>query len=104
MTRNSLPRKFTILASLALGMGTAIIGSASPAAAQTTYVCPPGYYFLGGYGCYPWGGYSYYAPPPPAYYYPPAPYYYATPGLSFRFDGRDRGRDRDHDRGDHGRR
>lgn len=67
-----------------LGLG----GFATPAAAQT-YVCPPGYYFLYNYGCYPFGGYTrYYVPPPPPIY--PYPVYpYAAPwGLGFQFGGR----------------
>ncbi len=85
-----------------LGLALLSLGGATPAAAQT-YVCPPGYYFLANYGCYPFGGYSYYSPPPPAYYYPPTPYYaYPQPqyGFSFQFGGRDHD---DHDRGDFGR-
>lgn len=94
----TLLRKFAISGVAALGMGIALTGNSAPAAAQT-YVCPPGYYFLGGYGCYPWGGYSYYAPPP-VYYYPPTPYYPQL-GLSFRFGDRDRDHGHDRGRGDH---
>jgi hypothetical protein len=94
---------------LALGLVLAMGGGATAANAQT-YVCQPGYYFLAGYGCYPFGGvYAAPAPPPPAYYYPAYPYavpvppgYYRQPnpygGFTFEFGGRGR----DHD--DHGHR
>jgi hypothetical protein len=73
--------------------------SAHPAAAQTIYACPPGYYYLANYGCYPFGGYRYVAPP--VYPYPVAPYPYVAPwGLSFRFGDGDR--DFHGDRGFHG--
>jgi hypothetical protein len=95
----------SLVKSIALlgGMGLALMSTALPAAAQT-YVCPPGYYFLAGYGCYPFGGYTYYAPPP-VYYAAPYPYY-APFGLSLRFGGRDRDDFRGHDRGrfEHGHR
>ena len=98
---HALLRKLAILASLVLGIGAMMTGAAAPARAQTTFVCPPGYYFLGGYGCYPWGGYTVYAPPPGYYYAPPPRYYYPpTVGFSFRFGGHDREHDRGHgDRG-----
>ena len=79
----------SLMASALLGFA-ALLGTggfATPAAAQT-YVCPPGYYFLGGYGCYPFGGYAryYVAPPPPIYPYPVYPYV-APFGFNFRFGG-----------------
>jgi hypothetical protein len=88
----------SLVKSLALlgGMGLALTGMALPAEAQT-YACPPGYYFLAGYGCYPFGGYTYYTPPP-VYYAPPYPYY-APFGLSLQFGGRDHDGFRDRDRG-----
>jgi len=64
-------------------LGLAALAAPRPASAQT-YVCPPGYYFLANYGCYPFSGYAYY-PPAPAYAYPSYPYYAAPFGLSFRF-------------------
>ncbi len=93
----TLLTKVALTASILLGLDFVCASGATPAAAQT-YVCPPGYYFLAGYGCYPLSGYSYYyaaPPPPPAYYYAPYPSYPAF-GLSFQFGGRD------HDRGDRG--
>jgi hypothetical protein len=97
---------------LALGFVLAVTGGAAATADAQTYVCPPGYYFLAGYGCYPFGGvYAAPAPPPPAYYYPAYPYavpvppgYYRQPnpygGFTFEFGGRGR----DHDDRDHGHR
>lgn len=82
----------TTIALLALAGLFAAGGLAAPAAAQT-YVCPPGYYFLGGYGCYPFNGYpsTYYVPPPPPIYSYPAYPYFAPLGFGFRFGGRDHG-------------
>lgn len=89
----SLLNKIALLGGMTLSLGLVAAGGSTPAEAQT-YACPPGYYFLANYGCYPFGGYSYYAPPP-TYYYPPNPYYAYPPqfGLSFRFGDRDRDRD-----------
>jgi len=91
----SLRKMAALISGMMLGLGLLALGGATRADAQT-YVCPPGYYFLANYGCYPMNGYVY-APPPPYYYYPP-PSYYAYPpqfGLSFRFG------DHDHDHFDH---
>ena len=90
---HAMLRKLAILASLMLGISAIMTGAAAPAQAQTTFVCPPGYYFLGGYGCYPWGGYGYPAYGPPGYYYAPPPRYFYPPtlGFSFRFGGSDHG-------------
>lgn len=86
----SLQKYTALLGVLALGASAGLLGGSTPAEAQT-YVCPPGYYFLANYGCYPFGGYSYYAPPPTYYYYPPPAYYsYPQYGLSFRFGDHDR--------------
>ena len=97
--QRSLLKSAALFGGMMLGFGLAPLGGVAPASAQV-YACPPGYYFLANYGCYPFGGYSYYAPPP-AYYYPP-PSYYAYPpqfGLSFRFGDHDRDRGGDHDHG-----
>jgi hypothetical protein len=96
----SLLKTTALFGGMILGFGLAGLGGSAPADAQT-YACPPGYYFLANYGCYPFGGYSYYAPPP-AYYYPPP--YYAQPqyGVTLQFGGRGFDRDdRDGGRGDH---
>ena len=101
--RISLLKGAALLTGATLALGFAQLGGATQAAAQAAYVCPPGYYYLANYGCYPFGGYTYYAPPPPAYYYPPQPYpygYYGPQyGLSFRFGGGDHDRGGDHDGG-----
>jgi len=77
-----------LAAAVVLGLG----GTARPATAQVSLVCPLGYYYLAGYGCYPFGGYAYY--PNYAYY----PYPYTVPyGFTFRFGDFDRDHDRDHD-------
>lgn len=65
-------RIVALIAGLVLGFGISTID-----ASAQTYACPPGYYFLAGYGCYPFGGYAN-NPPPPSYYYYPA-YPYAVP-------------------------
>jgi hypothetical protein len=95
---------------LVLPVVFAFDGGSSTADAQT-YVCPPGYYFLAGDGCYPFGGYAYPAvPAPPGYYYPAYPYAVPAPptyyqpypyggGFTFEFGGRDRDHDRSHDHG-----
>ena len=100
---NSRLRRFAWFFAVALVLGLAQLGGAAPAAAQAAYVCPPGYYYLANYGCYPFGGYNAYAAPPPAYYYPPPAYAYGYPyaygpqyGFGFRFGGHDHdGGDRD---------
>lgn len=100
-------RIVALIAGLVLGFGISTID-----ASAQTYACPPGYYFLAGYGCYPFGGYAnnppppsyYYYPaypyavpaPPPAYYYPAYPYGAPSGGVIFEFGGRDHDRGRDH--------
>ena len=83
------------------GVAALLGGGTTPAAAQT-YVCPPGYYFLANYGCYPFHGYpqTYYAPPPPPIYPYPAYPYMAPWGFSFQFGGPG-GRGRDGHSGGH---
>jgi hypothetical protein len=91
----SIFKRVALLTGIALNLGLVFLGGATRANAQVTYACPPGYYFLANYGCYPFGGYTTYAPPPAyAYYpaYPSYPYaYYPQFGFNFRFG------DRDHD-------
>jgi hypothetical protein len=100
--RRSLLKSAALFSGMMLGLGLAPFGGAAPANAQT-YVCPPGYYFLANYGCYPFGGYSYYAPPP-GYYYAPNPYYaYPQYGVTLQFGGRGFDHDHDHDGHDGGR-
>ena len=95
----SLRKMAALFSGIMLGLGLLALGGATRADAQT-YVCPPGYYFLANYGCYPMNGYVYAAPAPPPYYYYPPPSYYAYPpqfGLSFRFGDHDRDHfDHDH--------
>ena len=98
----SIFARAALLTGIALNLGLVLIGGSTKADAQVTYACPPGYYFLANYGCYPFGGYTTYAAPyapPPAYtYYPPYPYaYYPQYGVTFGFGDRDRDRDRDRD-------
>jgi hypothetical protein len=96
----SLLKSTALFCGMMLGLGLGALGGAAPADAQG-YACPPGYYFLANYGCYPFGGYSYYAPPPD-YYYAPNPYYaYPQYGVTLQFGGR--GFDHDHDGHDGGR-
>lgn len=97
-------RRFAWFSAVALTLGLAQFSGAAPAVAQAAYTCPPGYYYLLNYGCYPFGGYTAYAPPP-AYYYPPPAYAYGYPyaygpqfGFGFRFGGHDHD-DHDHDFG-----
>jgi hypothetical protein len=100
--RKSLLGKIALLGGMALSSGLVALSGSTPAKAQT-YACPPGYYFLANYGCYPFGGYSYYAPPP-GYYYAPNPYYaYPQYGVTLQFGGRGFDHDHDHDGHDGGR-
>jgi hypothetical protein len=93
--RPSLLKSAALFGGMLLSFALAQFGGSTPAEAQT-YACPPGYYFLANYGCYPFGGYSYYAPPP-GYYYPPNPYYaYPQYGVTLQFGGRGFDHD-DHD-------
>lgn len=101
MTKSkSILKRAALLTGIALNLGLVLVGGSTKADAQVTYACPPGYYFLANYGCYPYGGYTTYAPPPAYGYYAPYPYaYYPQYGVNFGFGFGDR--DRDRDRGDH---
>jgi hypothetical protein len=74
----------TICILLAIGTAVAGLAASTPARAQYPYLCPPGYYFYPGYGCYPPG---YFAGPP----------FFAYPDFGFGlFYGGERGGYRGH--------
>ena len=101
MTKSkSILKCAALVTGITINLGLVLVGGSTQANAQVTYACPPGYYFLANYGCYPFGGYTTYAPPPAYGYYPAYPYgYYPQYGVNFGFGFGDR--DRDRDRGDH---